>query len=92
MKGPVNEISDGVLQAEGHDHGDEDWEEDDHIDQLQHPSRLGPVAVDDDDVPEDGDGDGEEEAVHPDEDVNELRQDDAADQADVVGHGKDEEV
>ena len=50
------------------------------------------MAVDDDDVPEDGDGDGEEEAVHPDEDVNELRQDDAADQADVVGHGKDEEV
>ncbi len=48
--------------------------------------------MDDDDVPEDGDGDGEEEAVHPDEDVDELRQDDAPNQSDVVGHGEDEEV
>jgi hypothetical protein len=50
------------------------------------------MAVDDDDVPEDGDGDGEKEAVHPDKHVDELRQDDAPNQSDVVGHGEDEEV
>jgi len=92
VKWSVNEIGNRVLQADGHEGGDEDGEEDDHVDQLQHPSHLGPVAMDDDHVPEDGDGDGEEVAVHSDEDVHELRQDDASNQADVVGHGKDEEV
>ncbi len=40
-------------------------------------------------LPENGDGNWETEAVDPDEDVDELRQDETADQPDVVGHRED---
>jgi hypothetical protein len=42
--------------------------------------------------PEEGDQEGEREAVDPNVNVDEVRQDDAASEADVVDHGKDEEV
>ena len=79
-------VADRVLDCQGDQNRKEDGQDDDGVDDLADAEGPQPLGARDEDEPEDGDGERLEEAVQPDEVVEEEHDDAASGHADNVHH------